>query len=153
MSLKGIVDRYRDPGNYQHWKDSVMVNILNFGRTTQYYHSANLTYNLPINKIPILNWVNITARYNANYGWDTGMIMPDSVDINLGNIIKNSNTTQLNGQFNMINLYNKVGYLQRVNQRAAQVQRTTTDRAPEPGSGGSGMKEAIYAFKANEAHA
>ena len=150
---EGIVDRQREPGSYQHWKDSVMVNILNFGRTTQYYHSANLTYNLPINKIPIFNWVNITARYNANYGWDTGPIMPENVDINLGNIIKNSNTTQLNGQFNMINLYNKVGYLQSVNQRASQVQRTTTDRAPEPQFRRVRYERSNIALKANEAHA
>jgi cell surface protein SprA len=62
---EGIVDRYRDRGQLQHWKDSVMMKSES-GRTTQYYHSANLTYNLPINKIPFFNWVNITARYNAN---------------------------------------------------------------------------------------
>ena len=117
---EGIVDRYRDPGGYQHWKDSVMINLKNLGRTTQYNHSANLTYNLPLNKIPFLNWVNITARYNATYGWDAGMILPDSLNINLGNVIKNSNTAQLNGQFNMVNLYNKIGYFQQVNQKNRQ---------------------------------
>ena len=132
---EGIVDRYRDPGGYQHWKDSVMINLMDFGRNTQYFHSANLTYNVPINKIPFFNWVNVTARYNTTYGWDTGMILPDSVDINLGNIIKNSNTTQLNGQFNLVNLYNKVGYLQRVNQQGRQAQTRAggpPGRAAEP---------------------
>ncbi len=118
---EGIVDRYRDPDSYRQWKDSVLINLRNLGRTTRYYHSANLTYTLPVNKIPFFNWVNITARYNSTYGWDTGMILPDTVDINLGNIIKNSNTTQLNGQFNLVNLYNKVGYFQRVNQSGRQV--------------------------------
>ncbi|MFW5835418.1 MAG: cell surface protein SprA [bacterium] len=130
---EGIVDRQRDPSGYQQWKDSVLVNIQNFGRTTQYYHSANLTYNLPINKIPILDWVNVTARYNATYGWDAGMILPDTVNIDLGNVVKNSNTSQLNAQFNMVNLYNKIGYLQRINQKSRQIpgRQDEQDRQPE----------------------
>ncbi len=123
---EGIVDRYRDPGGYQQWKDSVLINLRNLGRTTQYYHSANLTYNVPINKIPVFNWVNITARYNASYGWDAGMILPDSVNINLGNVIENSNTTQLNSQFNLVNLYNKIGYLERINQKDRQIRSRTS---------------------------
>ncbi len=129
---EGIVDRYRDPDNYQHWRDSVLINLQNLGRTTQYYHSANITYNLPINKIPVFNWVNVTARYNATYGWDTGMILPDSVDINLGNVIQNSNTTQLTGQFNLVNLYNKIGYFQRVNQRSRQTQSSRGGEGSQP---------------------
>ncbi len=118
---EGIVDRYRDPSGYRDWRDSVMMNLLDLGRTTQYFHSANITYTLPINKIPLFNWVNITARYNASYGWDTGMILPEELGINLGNVIRNSNTSQLNAQFNLLNLYNKVGYFQRVNQRSRQM--------------------------------
>jgi cell surface protein SprA len=127
---EGIVDRYRDPDSYSHWKDSVMINLKNLGRTTQYYHSANLAYTVPVNKIPLFNWVNLTARYNATYGWDAGMILPDSVGINLGNIIKNSNTTQLNAQFNMVSFYNKSGYLQRINQSARPAQGTPAGQAP-----------------------
>ncbi|MFO7922838.1 MAG: cell surface protein SprA [Bacteroidales bacterium] len=125
---EGIVDRYRAPDDYRQWKDSVLMNLKDLGRTTQYYHSANLTYSLPINKIPFFNWVNITARYNTTYGWDTRMMLPDSVDIDLGNVIKNSNTTQLNTQLNMVNLYNKVGYLERVNQKTRQLQSRTSDQ-------------------------
>ncbi len=128
---EGIVDRYRDPGGYQHWKDSVWINLKNLGRTTQYYHSLNLTYNLPINKIPLFNWINMNARYNATFGWDAGMILPDSLDINLGNVIKNSNTSQLTAQFNMISLYNKVGFFQRINQRSRQMSGQGAVRQPE----------------------
>jgi cell surface protein SprA len=115
---EGIVDRYREPAGYQHWKDSVMVNLKNLGRTTQYHHTANLTYTLPINKIPAFNWVNVTTRYSANYGWDAGKMFPDTLGINLGNVIKNSNTAQANAQLNMVNFYNKIGYFQRINQKA-----------------------------------
>ncbi len=117
---EGIVDRYREPEGYQHWRDSVMINLKNLGRTTQYHHAANLTYTLPINKIPFFNWVNVTTRYSASYGWDAGMKLPDTLDINHGNVIKNSNTAQANAQLNMVNFYNKIGYLQRINQKGRQ---------------------------------
>jgi cell surface protein SprA len=119
---EGIVDRYRDPdrlpalerfGTYKPEKSWAYNPVLPFLKSH--------LYNLPINKYPF-NWVNITARYNATYGWDAGMILPDSFDINLGNVIKNSNTSQLNAQFNMVNLYNKVRLFQRINQKVRQVQ-------------------------------
>lgn len=114
---EGLVDRYLDRDGYEIWKDSVLTNLRNFGRTVQYYHTANLSYNLPINKIPLFNWVNVSVRYNTTYTWDAGVILPDSLGLNLGNTIKNSNTAQLNTQFNMLNLYNKVKFLNDINQR------------------------------------
>ena len=120
---EGLVDRYLDRDQYEIWKDSVLTNIKNFGRTVQYYHTANLTYNLPINKIPLFNWVNLSVRYNTTYTWDAGVILPDSLGMNLGNTIKNSNTAQLNTQFNMLNLYNKIGFLNDINQRARVAER------------------------------
>jgi len=112
----GIVDRQKDPHGYEAWKDSVMVNLRNFGRTSRYHHTMDLTYTLPVNKIPAFNWISSSVRYNATYGWDAGHVMHDTVDIDLGNVIKNSNTTQLNVQFNMLNLYNKSSFLREVNQ-------------------------------------
>ena len=90
--------------------------ILGFGRSTSYFHQFNASYTIPINKIPLLDWTSASARYGGTYGWDVGPIIPDdpfSGPINLGNAIKNSNTIQLNGQLNFVNLYNKVRLPQR----------------------------------------
>lgn len=104
--------RYREDYEWDALKDS----ILTFGRTTSYVHSFNLSYNIPINKIPVLDWMSANARYSGTYGWSAGPIFLDD-DINLGNSVKNSNTIQLNGQLNMVNLYNKVGYLKDINNK------------------------------------
>lgn len=110
---------------YQAKRDSILAEIYNFGRTTSYNHQINLSYNLPINKIPALSWVNISTRYNATYGWDVGPILADP-DIDLGNIVKNSNSVQVNGQFNLATIYAKSKYLkgldQPANARAGQTQ-------------------------------
>jgi cell surface protein SprA len=101
--------------DYEEKKDSILQEIYNGGRTTHYEHSLNISYTVPINKIPLLDWVTLSARYGANYYWDVGPVTADTID--LGNVIKNSSNTQLNGQLNLINLYNKVPYLKKVNQR------------------------------------
>ena len=97
------------------WRNQELWNeIKSLGRTTSYYHKINLSYTLPINKIPVLDWVTLNGRYNGTFGWDAG---PRLDTIELGNVIKNSYTIQLNGQMNFVNLYNKSGYLKSINDK------------------------------------
>jgi cell surface protein SprA len=119
----GGVDKYRYKDTYEAWKDSVLLNLKNFGRTTSYHHVINVSYTVPINKIPLFNWISMTSRYNALYNWDIGPVFPDTMDIDLGNTISNSNTAQLSGQLNLLNLYNKVGFLKKINQKYRTSQR------------------------------
>ncbi|MFC2098957.1 cell surface protein SprA, partial [Bacteroidota bacterium] len=99
--------------DYEQKRDSLWREILTFGRNVRYNHNLNASYTVPINKIPLLNWVTLNARYGATYQWDVGPLTADTID--LGNIIKNSNGMQLNGQLNMTSLYDKVPYLKKVN--------------------------------------
>ncbi|MCK4747923.1 MAG: cell surface protein SprA, partial [Bacteroidales bacterium] len=106
-------------GHDYHW-NALRDTILNFGRSTSYFHQFNASYTIPINKIPLLNWTSASARYGGTYGWNVGPIIPDDPingPINFGNTIKNSNTIQLNGQLNFVNLYNKIGYLKGINDK------------------------------------
>lgn len=95
-----------------------------WGRTTSYSHTLNVSYNVPINKIPTLNWTSLNLRYSGNYNWDAGPLITnrggEGTDLairNLGNTIKNSNNIQANTQFNLTNLYNKFGPIKRLNQK------------------------------------
>jgi cell surface protein SprA len=115
---QGIVNKRKDPLQYERWKDSVLTNVKNLGRNTDYRHKWDLSYRVPINKLPLLDWVNVSSRYNGTYNWQAGPLLPDTSSINLGNTIRNSNTIQLNSQFNMNSLYNKVGFLKRINQQS-----------------------------------
>jgi len=104
--------------SYEMYRDSLWQSILAGGRTTSYFHQYNVSYTIPINKIPLLDWTTANARYQGTYGWDVGPIIPDDPifgPINLGNTIKNSNTIQLNGQLNFVTLYDKVPYLKDIN--------------------------------------
>lgn len=110
----GGVDKRRYRDQYEVWKDSVMINLRDFGRTTHYRHTININYNIPVNKLPMLGWMSANLRYGANYDWLAGPVYPDSLNINLGNTIKNSNTGQLSAQANLSNLYNQSNFLKTI---------------------------------------
>jgi cell surface protein SprA len=110
----GGVDKDRYSDTYQVWRDSVLYNLKHGGRTTTYNHFMNVTYNIPVNKLPLLSWVNANARYGADYTWLAGTLFPDSMMINMGNSIKNHNEMTISTMANMATLYSKSKFLKRV---------------------------------------
>jgi cell surface protein SprA len=121
----GPVDKDRYRNEYEIWKDSVMTNIKHFGRTTSYNHFYNLTYNIPVNKLPLLSWVTANARLGADYAWLAGALYPDSLNINLGNTVKNHSEFTLSSTANLASLYSKSKFLKNVenNTQPGAVQR------------------------------
>jgi cell surface protein SprA len=110
----GGVDRKRYSDTYDFWRDSVLTNLRRFGRTTTYNHFMNVTYTIPVNKIPLLSWVNATARYGADYTWLAGPLYPDSLNIDIGNSIKNHNELTLTAMANLSTIYGKSKFLRNI---------------------------------------
>ena len=110
----GVVDRHMKD-EYELWRDSVWTNIRNGGRLTDYRHSFNINYTLPINKLPLLDWVSSTASYRGEYMWNVAPIFADD-SFNPGNNIQNRNTITLTGTLNFASLYNKVPYFRTLTQ-------------------------------------
>lgn len=125
----GGVDRRRYSTQYDNWRDSVITNLKNFGRTTNYNHFVNVTWSLPVNKLPLLSWVNANARYGSDYTWLAGPIYPDSMNINIGNSIKNHNELTLTAMATLTTLYGKSKFLKQIenNTRPDAAQRMKRD--------------------------
>lgn len=97
-------------------RDTIWNNLKKLGRTTDYGHTLNLTYNVPVNKIPGLEWVNLAARYGSSFNWKSEpLITLRDPSIDFGNAIQNSRIIQLNPTLSMVSLYNKFGFLRRAN--------------------------------------
>ena len=130
----------RNDDDYTLKRDSIIANLLNLGRPTLYHHVINANYMVPINKLPLLDWTSLSARYQGMYDWQAGAITDKSVV--LGNVIENSRNLQMNGQLNMVTLYNKVGFLKDINQKygtsSRQQQRMDRSRQGQ-GQGKSGQ--------------
>ena len=127
--LPGSVDKddygYTAEEKAQHRKEQ----FLGLGTMNQYNQVLNVNYTLPINKIPILNWMTATARYQGTYNWTAS---PKSIQPVMGNTAENSNTIQLNGNLRLTSLYSKVPYFKRV-MATAQPRRQGPQAAPRPG--------------------
>ncbi|HKG08644.1 MAG TPA: cell surface protein SprA, partial [Pedobacter sp.] len=95
-------------------RDTLWQNLKRLGRTTDYSHNMNITYNLPVNKIPGLDWVNVATRYGTNFNWQTEPLSTlRNPDIDLGNTIQNSRIVQINPNLNFASLYNKFGFVRK----------------------------------------
>jgi len=97
-------------------RDTLWENLKRLGRTTDYGHTMNLTYNVPINKIPGLDWITLAARYGSGFTWQTEpLITLNDPNINIGNNIQNSRTVQINPTLSLVSLYNKFGFIRSMN--------------------------------------
>ncbi|MEI6766752.1 MAG: cell surface protein SprA [Bacteroidota bacterium] len=107
--------------DYKTKRDSVWSNVLDLGRIKSFTQSVEVNYTLPINKIPILNWINVNAKYGGDYQWTALPLAADTngliIENPLGNTIENSNTKQVNASANLLNLYNKIPYLAKINEK------------------------------------
>ena len=104
----------KDKENYEVWKDSVLQSIQSWGEVTGYDHTVNLTYQLPLDKLPITDWVTVNTTYGSGYQWDRAPLQQDT----LGHTVQNSQNLAVNGQFNFVNLYNKIKWLKKINDKA-----------------------------------
>jgi len=101
--------------DYTLHRDSLLSSLKNFGMTTNYNHNTSVSYNVPLSKIPMLDWTSLTARYTGSYDWQRGPLLEEGVEDTLGHTISNGQQVQLNASLNMLSLYNKVPYLRDVN--------------------------------------
>lgn len=98
--------------NYEPQRDSVIDNLMKGGTNIAYRQSMNLNYNVPINKIPVLDFATLTYRFGGTYSW---MRRPFAAADSIGNTIQNTNSHNITANFNMLTLYNKIPYFKRVN--------------------------------------
>ncbi len=124
-------------------KEEIISNLKDFGRPIQYHQTVNLTWQVPINKLPYLDFVNTQARYTGDYDWqanslratNAGLSGGNEEDLNFGNTIQNNQSLQLNNTLNLMALYNQVPYLKKVNSRNGGRESNPRTRRPRvPGA-------------------
>ncbi|WP_245546778.1 T9SS outer membrane translocon Sov/SprA [Pseudopedobacter saltans] len=92
-------------------RDTVWNNLKRLGRTTDYNHNVTLSYTVPVNKIPYLDFINLVTRYQTQFNWMSEPLLSlNDPNLNFGNSIQNSRTIQVNPTLNMNTLYNKFGF-------------------------------------------
>jgi cell surface protein SprA len=125
---EGAIEKNTD--SWTAYKDSIWSSIKNFGENQTFNQAFSVNYTIPFNKLPLTDWISATAKYGASYEWMRAPLAQDT----LGNTIQNANDISLNGQLNMVNLYNKIGFLNKINQKYSNTGRRRSASRSRPGT-------------------
>jgi len=121
----GIVDKNADPDlfpnaadNYQQYRTNLRNAFQPFngsndfgGKGLNYAHNYDLSYKIPFDKLPLTSFISANAKLRGSYDWQRAPLsLPE-----IGNTAQNSRNFTVNGQLNMVTLYNKIGFLRKVN--------------------------------------
>jgi cell surface protein SprA len=109
----------------------VKDNLKKFGRTKTYDQNITANYTVPLDKLPLTNWLGAEYRYNVGYNWRAGPL--ETVDsLQLGNIVQNSQEQALSGRIDMVKLYNKIGFLKSINTPKRPATPTPQTKTSQP---------------------
>ncbi|MBI9033263.1 MAG: cell surface protein SprA [Bacteroidales bacterium] len=116
---------------YQKYRDEVLSDIMDLGTMNRFNQNVSIQYAVPINKIPLFDWVTLNTSYSAAYSWQAA---PKTIQERVGNTIENSQNIQVNSNLRMTNLYNKIPYLKELNRssRKSGRSRGTSPQRPKP---------------------
>ena len=117
------------PDRYAAWKDSVWHSIKQLGRPLSYQQNFDLSWKLPLNKLPLFDWLTADVAYNATYNWVRGAELQDGSS--MGNTVNNSRNITGNSRLNLETLYNHVPFLKQVNRKYSQTPRSKKDEDPK----------------------
>lgn len=101
----------RESAEWKANRDTIRNELLSLGSMSSFTQNMKLNYNIPINKLPYLDWVTSNASYNANYRWTAAS---RSTQARMGNVNENEATLQLNANADLTKLYNKVPYFKEI---------------------------------------
>ncbi|MFD2571633.1 cell surface protein SprA [Spirosoma soli] len=111
-----IIDEPAGDINTQAKRDSIMSSIKRLGRVKNFVQDIRATYRLPLDKIPLLDWVAADAIYGIGYQFQANSFgVADTLGVPFGNILRNNRERGITGRVDLIRLYNKIRYLRFAN--------------------------------------
>ncbi len=93
-------------------QDTIYQRILQLGRLKTYNQTVRFGYKLPLDKLPFTDWIQADVSYTAGLNWAAA---PLALQDTLGNILQNSRDRALNARVDLLRLYNKSKFLQKIN--------------------------------------
>lgn len=103
-TVNSLIEEPRGRIDTREKKDSVWSSILELGRAQQFTQNYKLNVNVPINKIPIFDWVRLNGSYSGTYKF-TGST---EATRSLGNNIENSRRISATANVSLTTIYNKI---------------------------------------------
>ncbi len=149
---KSIQFNFRAANNYLYddfnAADEIQIfdNFFSIGRPDHYHQTLNGTYKLPINKLPLLDFINADYTYAADFDWQASS---QSYIDKVGNVIQNTNTHSLGIDVDFNKFYKNIGLTKLFNKKKSTTNNasntTATNRiSKKKKSLGETAKEGVY---------
>ena len=87
----------------------IFDDFFNTGRPNHYHQKLNTTYNLPLDKFPFLSFMKADYAYTADFDWQVSS-QDNTIFEQIGNVIQNANTHNINTTLSFDRLYKKIGF-------------------------------------------
>ncbi len=111
-----VVDEPIGDINTRSKQDSIWRNFRNLGRMKNFDQKVRVTYRLPLEKIPLLDWMTADYNHNITYQYQANSLgISDTLGIAYGNVVRNSLERSIRGKVDFVKLYNKLRYLRFAN--------------------------------------
>jgi len=138
------VDEPCGPLDTAEKRDSLRRNLLSLGRNIDFRQGLNVRYKLPLDKLPLTDWIDVRAQYGNTYAWQVGDFAVIDT-INLGNIISNTQNVEVKGDIKFRNLYNKIPALKQLDGRgrAKAPKKKPKNKNKEEGDTSEEKEEAV----------
>jgi cell surface protein SprA len=101
----------RETAEWEANRDTIRDELFGLGSISRFNQTSKLNYNIPINKLPFLDWVTSNASYTGTYRWTASSRATQSV---MGNLNENEASLQFNANADLSKLYNKVPYFKKI---------------------------------------
>ncbi|MBO5854431.1 MAG: cell surface protein SprA, partial [Bacteroidales bacterium] len=92
-------------------RDTIRNEIYGLGSMSRFNQTSKLNYTIPINKLPLMDWMTANANYTGTYRWTASSRATQAI---MGNVNENESMLQFNGSADLTKLYNKVPYFKEV---------------------------------------
>lgn len=133
-----------DLNTQEEWS-YVWEQVKNLGRMKNFSQDVSATYRLPLDKLPLTDWISADVRYGAGYTWTAGGLNQlDSDSVFFGHTIQNRRDQGLSGKVDLVKLYNKVSYFKEVN---APRRRRSGDKTPAGTAVANGILRILMAVR------
>ncbi|MEO6284704.1 MAG: cell surface protein SprA [Dyadobacter sp.] len=111
-----IIDEPMGDINTGEKKDSLWNNFKKLGRIKNFDQRIDLTYRLPLDKIPLTDWMTADYKHTVAYQYQANALgLKDTTGLPFGDIIRNSRERGITGKVDFVLLYNKLRYLKFAN--------------------------------------
>ncbi|MBN1926735.1 MAG: cell surface protein SprA [Prolixibacteraceae bacterium] len=118
------IDKDMYPEIYKNYQRDLWNQLLELRRPVDYQHNLNVTYTLPINKLPLLEWTSSQINYRGTYDWLAAPVIKQAEDSpSIGNTVRNSMSLSGSANLSFMTLYNKVPYFRDLNQKFQKTAR------------------------------